>query len=128
MQALWLEDGELSMREIDAPDREGEALVRVLLSGICGTDGYLQTNQKLEWMLAPGSVGTFIQVGDDDPGLLHHLAGSRVRPEKRDPSYAIGLTSTKRMWISRVNIDTRDDVQLEKGHHCLFTQTAGSID
>ncbi len=68
----------------------------VLLSGICGTDGYLQMNEKLEWMLAPDSVGTFIQVGDDDPGLVHRLAGSRVRPEKRDPSYAIGLTSTKR--------------------------------
>ncbi len=87
----------------------------VLLSGICGTDGYLKMNEKLEWMLAPDSVGNFIQVGDDDPGLLHRLAGSRVRPEKRDPSYAIGLTSTKRMLITRGNVDVRDDVQLEKG-------------
>ena len=87
----------------------------VLLSGICGTDGYLQVNQKLEWMLAPDSVGNFIQVGDDAPGLLHRLAGSKVRPEKKDPGYAIGLTSTKRMLITRGNLDTRDDVQLEKG-------------
>ena len=85
------------------------------MSGICGTDGYLQMNQKLEWMLAPDSVGTFIQVGDDDPGLLHRLVGSKVRPEKRDPSYAIGLTSTKRTLITRGNVDARDDVQLEKG-------------
>lgn len=38
MQALWLEDRQLSMREIEMPHREGEALIRVLLSGICGTD------------------------------------------------------------------------------------------
>ena len=38
MQALWLQDGQLSMREMKVPHREGEALIRVLLSGICGTD------------------------------------------------------------------------------------------
>lgn len=38
MQALWLEDRELSMREIEIPSAAGEALVRVRLSGVCGTD------------------------------------------------------------------------------------------
>jgi threonine dehydrogenase-like Zn-dependent dehydrogenase len=40
MQALWLEDGQLSMRDVAMPDAggQGEALVRVRLSGICGTD------------------------------------------------------------------------------------------
>jgi 2-desacetyl-2-hydroxyethyl bacteriochlorophyllide A dehydrogenase len=38
MQALWLEDRELSLREIDVPRIDGEALIRVTLSGICGTD------------------------------------------------------------------------------------------
>lgn len=41
MKALWLEDGELSLRDdVPAPDvaQVGEALVRVRLSGICGTD------------------------------------------------------------------------------------------
>lgn len=91
----------------------------VLLSGICGTDGYLQMNEKLEWMLTPESVGTFIQVGDDDPGFLHRLAGSKLDPEKKDPSYAIGRTSTKRTLITRGNNDPRDDVQLEKGQTWL---------
>ena len=87
----------------------------VLLSGICGTDGYLQMNQKLEWMLTPDSVGTFIQVGDDEPGVLARMVGSKERPTKHDPSYALGITSTKRTLITRGNNDTRDDVQLEKG-------------
>ena len=86
----------------------------VLLSGICGTDGYLQIGQPLEWMLTPDSVGTFIQVGDDDPGVLHRLAKIK-KAEKHDPSYAHGVTSTKKSLITRGNLDPRDDVQLEKG-------------
>lgn len=38
MQALWLEDKHLSVREVDTPSAGDEALVRVTLSGICGTD------------------------------------------------------------------------------------------
>ena len=38
MQALWLEDRQLSMREVDVPQTDGEALIRVTLSGVCGTD------------------------------------------------------------------------------------------
>ena len=38
MQALWLEDQQLSVREIEVPKLAGEALIRVTLSGICGTD------------------------------------------------------------------------------------------
>ncbi|MFG0262147.1 MAG: hypothetical protein ACF788_07140 [Novipirellula sp. JB048] len=87
----------------------------ILMSGICGPDGYLQMNETLEWMLTPDSVGTFIQVGDDDPGLMHRLAVKKPRPEKHDPSYARGLTSSKRMLITRGNLDPSDDVQLEKG-------------
>ena len=87
----------------------------VLLSGICGTDGYLQMNEKLEWMLTPESVGTFLQVGDDDPGIVGRLVGSMDRPKKIDPSYALGITSSKRTLITRGNMNPRDDVQLEKG-------------
>ena len=38
MQALWLEDKQLSIRDIDTPARDDEALIRIQLSGICGTD------------------------------------------------------------------------------------------
>ncbi|MEL6107740.1 MAG: hypothetical protein AAFU85_17070 [Planctomycetota bacterium] len=86
----------------------------ILLSGICGTDGYLQVAEPLEWMLTPESVGTFIQVGDDDPGLLHRLARVQ-RADKEDPSFAKGVTSTKQMLITRGNLNPNDDVQLEKG-------------
>ncbi|MCD0459710.1 COG1361 family protein [Roseiconus lacunae] len=86
----------------------------VLLSGICGDGGYLQMGEPLEWMLTPDSVGTFIQVGDDDPGLVHKLARIK-KAEKQDPSYAHGVTSTKRLKITRGNLNPNDDIQLEKG-------------
>ncbi|HVQ40034.1 MAG TPA: alcohol dehydrogenase catalytic domain-containing protein [Pyrinomonadaceae bacterium] len=38
MQALRVEKKKLALREIDQPERGDEALVRVLLSGICNTD------------------------------------------------------------------------------------------
>ncbi|HEY5540507.1 MAG TPA: alcohol dehydrogenase catalytic domain-containing protein [Coriobacteriia bacterium] len=40
MQALWLENGQLSVCDVPIPDAagRGEALVHVRLSGICGTD------------------------------------------------------------------------------------------
>lgn len=38
MQALRFENGRLAVEDIPLPRREGESLVRVLLSGICNTD------------------------------------------------------------------------------------------
>jgi len=38
MRALWLEDRALSLQEVAAPTEGDEALIRVRVSGICGTD------------------------------------------------------------------------------------------
>lgn len=39
MRALWLENQRLSLRDVDEPaPRDGEAMVRVLLAGVCNTD------------------------------------------------------------------------------------------
>ena len=38
MNALWLQDETLSLRDVPIPRNADETLVRVLLSGICGTD------------------------------------------------------------------------------------------
>lgn len=90
----------------------------ILLSGICGNDGYLQVGQPLEWMLTPESVGTFIEVGNDDPGVLHRLAKIE-KADKRSGSYALGVTSTKRSLITRGNLNSQDDVLLDKGQTWL---------
>ena len=38
MQSLWLENQTLSLCDIPRPNKPGEALIRVRLAGICGTD------------------------------------------------------------------------------------------
>jgi 2-desacetyl-2-hydroxyethyl bacteriochlorophyllide A dehydrogenase len=38
MESVWLENQILSLRDIPCPNKPGEALVRVRLAGICGTD------------------------------------------------------------------------------------------
>lgn len=90
----------------------------MMLSGICGTDGYLQVGEPLEWMLSRDSVGNIIQVGDDAPGVLHKLAGISSA-QKHDPTFARGVTSTKPTLISRGNSNPNDDVKLEKGQTWL---------
>ncbi len=90
----------------------------MLLSGICGTDGYLQVGEPLEWMLSRDSVGNIIAVGDDAPGMLHRLAKIPAA-EKQDGAYARGVTSTKAALITRGNTNPADDVKLEKGQTWL---------
>ena len=38
MQSLWLENQSLSLRDLPELHTPGEALIRIRLSGICGTD------------------------------------------------------------------------------------------
>ena len=38
MQALWLENHQLDLREVPVPDPSGEALIRIREAGICNTD------------------------------------------------------------------------------------------
>ena len=113
----------LSPQKIVAPVG-GEVM---LLSGICGDDGYLQTGQPLDWMLTNDSVGNIIDIGDDDPGLVHRLVGVR-RSEKQDGAFARGVTSFKEQYITRGNNDPSDDVRLERGQTwlTLSSPTEGS--
>jgi 2-desacetyl-2-hydroxyethyl bacteriochlorophyllide A dehydrogenase len=38
MQALWLENHKIELRNIQQPDKSGEALIRIRMAGICSTD------------------------------------------------------------------------------------------
>jgi len=109
----------LSPQKIVAPVG-GEVM---LLSGICGDEGRLQVGEPLEWMLSRDSVGNIIAVGDDAPGVLHHLVGIDSS-KKEDPGFARGVTSTKEMLITRGNMDPSDDVMLEKGQTWLTLSSA----
>jgi threonine dehydrogenase-like Zn-dependent dehydrogenase len=74
MRALRIQNNQLNLGEVPLPESEGEALVRVIKSGVCGTDlelvkGYANFNGT------PGHefVG-IVEIADQNPGLV----GKRV--------------------------------------------------
>lgn len=87
----------------------------VLLSGVCGNDGYLATGEPIEWMLTPDSVGHFIEVAPDDANMLQKIANKQNTVVKSSGSYARGVTRTKPALITRGTVTKRDDVPLEAG-------------
>ena len=85
----------------------------VLVAGVLGPDGYLRTNRRLEWSLAPGGVGHFVAVGKNGPVDL--LLGDFNRPRKLDNTFAVGSTSRKYLQLDRGTLTTVDDVCVLRG-------------
>ena len=77
---------------VDLTPRETVAPVGsevVLVAGVCGADGYLRTNRRLEWSLSPGGVGHFVAV--EKGTLVDLMLGDFNWPRKsttRSPSAA----------------------------------------
>ncbi len=63
----------------------------VLLGGVRGGDGYLRTNRRLEWSLAPGSVGRFTAIGENR--FVDFLVGDFTSPRVVSNTFAIGSTT-----------------------------------
>lgn len=89
----------------------------ILLAGICGKDEYLVTNEPIEWMLAPDSVGQFVQVGDDAKGQTKSFWKRNPDPvvEKLDNDFARGRTSREAGTITRGTATPSDDLPIRKG-------------
>jgi len=85
----------------------------VLLAGVCGRDGYLRTNRRLEWSLAPGGVGHFVAVGRK--GLVDWMLGDFNRVGKVDNTFAVGSTSRKYLRLNRGTPAASDDVCVSRG-------------
>lgn len=87
MKALRFENNELKLAEIPRPEKNGEALVRVLLSGICNTDLEIRRG----YAGFQGTVGhEFVGVVEDAPETPH-LIGKRVVGEINAGCGACGL-------------------------------------
>ncbi len=79
--------------------------VVVLVAGVHGADGYLRTNQRLDWSIAPGSSGQFVDVQRN--GWVDLLLGDFNDPRKVNNTFAIGSTS-------------RESVRLPEGGLCVL--------
>jgi uncharacterized repeat protein (TIGR01451 family) len=84
----------------------------VVMAGVCGPDGFLHTGERVEWQIAPGSVGQFLGLGQ--PAGLDWLL-SVNKPEKLTNTYVVGRTSAKELKLNRGTPAPTDDVSVAKG-------------
>ncbi len=74
MKALTFENKKLSLAEIPKPEKESEAIIRVLMSGICNTDlEIVRGYAGFEGTIGHEFVGIVEKAGD-----AQHLVGKRV--------------------------------------------------
>jgi threonine dehydrogenase-like Zn-dependent dehydrogenase len=100
MKALRYENQELSVIDVGKPDADGEALVRVTLSGICNTD--------LE--ITRGYAGFHGTIGHEFVGVIESLPepGAEARPSGRapnesEPSLTVGLLTSGQRVVGEIN-------------------------
>ncbi|MBL8825622.1 MAG: DUF11 domain-containing protein [Planctomycetaceae bacterium] len=84
----------------------------VLTAGVCGKDGYMTAFERVEWSLAPGGVGYFIDVGRN--GAIDRLR-STTRAEKIDNTFAVGITAQSNTMLTRGTPTPTDDVPVLRG-------------
>lgn len=99
--------GELQLNQTNVIAPVGSEVV--ILSGLCGTDGYLVTRQPIDWLLSQESVGQFVDVSR----YGHRLFGDRE--EKLSANYVTTRTATSQSRITRGTTITLDDVHVKKG-------------
>ena len=89
----------------------------ILLAGVCGKDEFLVTNEPIEWMLAPDSVGQIVEVGDDAKGQPRKSWKRDDSPkvEKLAVDFARGRTSREASVITRGTATPDDDLPIRKG-------------
>ncbi len=85
----------------------------VMLAGVVGQEGYLQANERVEWMLAPNGVGHIVTTRSAEAldwlFPVHHL------PHKVDNSFAIATTSRRYVTLTRGTPALDDDVRVLRG-------------
>lgn len=85
----------------------------VLLAGVAGPDGYLRTNERIEWSISPGSVGEFV---DYDRGTFWDIFfGTWPRPNKAGATFVVGSTSRRSLRLTRGTPTPNDDVNVLRG-------------
>ena len=112
MQSLWLENQSLSLRDVPKPHIPGEALIRIRLSGICGTDlELLRGYYPFTGVLGHEFVGEVVSVTESNESLGREIQSQQT------------LDSVK--WIGKrvvgeINVACGMCEQCQHGHptHC----------
>jgi uncharacterized repeat protein (TIGR01451 family) len=94
----------------------------VLKAGICGADGYLRTDRRVEWLLSRDGSGQFVDLGFRDEHDVFRWHDDI--PRKIDNWYAIGATSYNTEVLQRGNLDPSDDVVVQDGEAWISVTSA----
>ena len=89
----------------------------VMLAAVRGSDNYLRTNERVEWMLAPAGVGEFVEV--DKGSWTDPLVWDFTQARKIDNSFAVNSTSRRLLRLTRGTPQLNDDVHVLRGQAWL---------
>jgi uncharacterized repeat protein (TIGR01451 family) len=85
----------------------------IVQAAVCGKDKTLIAGEKVEWSIAPSTVGYFLQAGESGSlDWLHHV-GYHTR--KVDNTFAVSATSPKFIMLNRGTPNASDDVPVLRG-------------
>ncbi len=99
MKALRYENQKLSIAEVSIPQADGEAVVRVTLSGICNTDLEIARG----YAGFQGTLGhEFVGVIESLPNVSEAGASARALPANR-PSLTVGLLTPGQRVVGEIN-------------------------
>ncbi len=120
MKSIWLENQTLSLHNLPLPEKPGEALIRIRLAGICGTDLEL-VRGYYPFTGIPGHefVGEVVSIADSDASSCQ--TGRNDRPTHED---WIG----KRV-VGEINVVCGECEQCQNGRptHCEQRTVLGII-
>ncbi len=94
----------------------------LLMSGLCGSDGYFVMRQPIQWMLSQDSVGHFVEVGGGRRTHWQRLFQSNTARLTSD--FAESRTSTRDDLISRGTPTPNDDMWVKKGQSWISVTSA----
>lgn len=85
----------------------------VVQAAVCDRNRDLSPGEKVEWSIAPNSVGYFVQAGE--AGALEWLHHASYRTRKIDNTFAVSATASKFVMLNRGTPQSTDDVPNMRG-------------
>ena len=85
----------------------------LLIAGVGSADGHLRCNQRLEWLIAQGSVGQFTDIGKND--FVDILLGDYNRPRLVNAVFGVGSTVSKDEQVKRSPAAQAEEIAILPG-------------
>lgn len=85
----------------------------ILTAGLRDKTGHLVTNQRIDWSIAPNSVGHFSQIQERE--LRNLLVFDFVKPKILSDTQAVTTTSRSELTLDRGTPNLNDDIVVRRG-------------